>query len=537
MTATLVDQETLTPPAAHAAVHTRRWAGALPWLVFVAALAVAVSIIDPLPVGVMYDDAMYVVLAKSIAAGHGLRWLNLPGTPPATHFPPGYPAFLALLWKLYPAFPANVLLFKLANALFTAVAAVATFRFVRERWGFGSAGATAFALVALLGIPTLTLSSMVLSEPLFLAMALIALVFAERVAERDRDRRTLLAGLGLWLGAATLVRSHGIALAAALPLVLLLRRRWRDAAWCGIASLAMIVPWQVWVSLHSHVVIPALRGNYESYGGWFVEGLRAGGPGLLVRTVVRNAAALTVPLGALTAPSMPGGVRAAMLVLLGILTVIGIRPLWRRAPVTSVFLVLYAVIVLVWPFAPMRFMWGIWPLVMLGPVLGAREVWSWRPHDVASRAPRAVLLLGALLLAAGYGRYTVRGYRGQWWGSIARTNASALRPMILWARTHTAPNDLLAAEGEGSVYLYADRRAVPLQTFTVAQYFRRRTPDEDAQVMHDILAAYPVRAVVLWSDVTRAAARVLATKRAPELVVRDTFPGGLVLAPVARALP
>src|SRR4029079_2897597 len=70
---------------------------------------------------------------KSLATGHGYRWLNLPGTPPAPHFPPGYPAVLALLWQLAPAFPANVVLFKLANALFMAVAAAATFSLSRKR--------------------------------------------------------------------------------------------------------------------------------------------------------------------------------------------------------------------------------------------------------------------------------------------------------------------------------------------------------------------------------------------------------------------
>ena len=58
-------------------------------------LLVGLAAIDSLPVGVFYDDGMYVVLAKSIATGHGLHWLNVPGAPPATHFPPGYPLLLA----------------------------------------------------------------------------------------------------------------------------------------------------------------------------------------------------------------------------------------------------------------------------------------------------------------------------------------------------------------------------------------------------------------------------------------------------------
>ena len=83
------------------------------------------------------------------------------------------------------------------------------------------------------------------------------------------------------------------------------------------------------------------------------------------------------------------------------------------------------------------------------------------------------------------------------------------------------------------MYLYANRQTVPVQTFTAVQYFRPRTPEENAAVMRDVMRAYPVNAVVLWSQTTKAAAQVLATSRPPELVVRDTFPGGVVLVPTA----
>jgi hypothetical protein len=97
---------------------------ALPAFVGAAVFIVGALIVDGLPVGVTHDDSMYVVLAKSLATGHGYRWLNIPGAPPATHYPPGYPAVLALLWLMFPTFPASVVAFKLANAAFMGLAAV-----------------------------------------------------------------------------------------------------------------------------------------------------------------------------------------------------------------------------------------------------------------------------------------------------------------------------------------------------------------------------------------------------------------------------
>ena len=89
------------------ALRERHWA----MLTAVIALAVTMAAFQPLPVGVWVDDGHYVILARALATGEGYRYLNLPGAPFATHFPPGYPAFLAVLTRLVPAFPTNVRVF------------------------------------------------------------------------------------------------------------------------------------------------------------------------------------------------------------------------------------------------------------------------------------------------------------------------------------------------------------------------------------------------------------------------------------------
>src|ERR1700730_9952814 len=97
--------------------------------------AMGVLIIDGAPVGVFADDAFYVILARSLAEGQGFRFLNLPGSPAATHFPPGYPLALATLWRIAPGFPANLIVLKAFNAVCLAAIALGVARYARLRLG------------------------------------------------------------------------------------------------------------------------------------------------------------------------------------------------------------------------------------------------------------------------------------------------------------------------------------------------------------------------------------------------------------------
>jgi len=255
----VVGEPAATDHPAHRSLITDHPVWLVPLLIGVATFAVGASLVDGLPVGVTNDDGMYVILAKSLATGHGYRWLNLPGTPAAIHFPPGYPAFLALLWLLWPSFPANVVLFKLANALLMAVVAAGVFVLVRQRLRMSDTAAAALTFGATLGIPMLTLSTIVMSEPLFLALLLPSLLLAERVAGDERSSVRDLVLLALLTAAATLVRTHGIALIGSVIIVLCFRRRFTHAVIFAGVALLPVVPWQIWVSAHSGALPQAMR--------------------------------------------------------------------------------------------------------------------------------------------------------------------------------------------------------------------------------------------------------------------------------------
>lgn len=496
---------------------------------------VGTLIIEAYVVGVAHDDGMYVMLGKALATGRGYRWLNLPGAPPATHFPPGYPAVLALLWWIFPQFPGNIAAFELANALFMSLAAVGVFFFVRSRFGMSDRAAALLALATTLGIPTLTLTVLVMSEPLFLALLIPILFYAEQIVDGTRRHPRDVVILALCVGAATLVRTHGIALVGAVTIALLLRKRLRDTALFAGVAVATLVPWQLWVAAHAHVVPATMQGNYESYGAWFAAGVRADGFDLVGRTFLRTTGNLSAMFGVLVAPAMGAGVRAIALILLLSSGIAGARALWRRAPATALFLVLYSAIVLVWPFWPQRFFWGVWPLVFLLPVLGVRQAYEWHPARPLDHATRIAMLASGAALAFGYLAYNMKGYRHQWWASIPRSVSNEVRPTLTWIATHIPPHAVIAAEAETSVFLYTGRPAVPVGTFTVDEFFAPRTPAQNAAVIDTVIARYRPMAVVVSSGAMRDAVHELAFRTPPRLAVVDTFAnGGLVLIPQSR---
>jgi hypothetical protein len=234
------------------------------------------------------------------------------------------------------------------------------------------------------------------------------------------------------------------------------------------------------------------------------------------------------------APGFGAVPRYAALAALAMLGIVGGRAFAKSAPVALLFLAFYAMIVIFWPFTPARFIWAVWPLVLALPVLGAREVLRWRPAAPTLRTLRVGVLIAVLAVVAGHVLYTIHGYRGRWWGSIPRAGAANLLPLVLWAAQRTTPTDVLAVEAESAVYLYTNRRTVPVHTFTVDQYFHTRTPRQEADIIRKMVAGYHVDAVAVTTPTMRAAATMLTTERPPVLAVSDSFPGGLVFKPIHR---
>ncbi len=473
----------------------------LPALVMLTATLVVRWASVPYMVGVLHDDGIYLLLARSIASGDGFHYSHLIGAPTATHYPPLYPLFLAVVVRLAPSFPENVPFLLGLNAVFVGIAACGWWLLATTQLAWRRAPAAAGALVATLASPVLMLASALMSEPLFLALLFPALVLSERAtASTGRPR---VVAMGALIGVIMLVRTHALALLLAVTIVLVVRRRWLDAAVTFAVALVVQLPWMLWSHWASPRVPAPLEGAYGPYLDWFFGGIRSGGIGFVVATARVNLGETWVLLQDRIAAGLPTAVHHAALACMLVALIAGTWSLARRTPVTIAFAMLYLGMVLVWPYSPWRFEWAVWPLVALVAMEGVHVAW------LRAGRWRVVVGIGALLPALAFLRVELHAYATRSWRTPARQAAAQIAPVLAWVRTHTSGQDVVLSEGEQMIALYTDRKAAPPIDFTAREYLAPPDVAEGTRRLSAMLAAVPARFVVVLAPTMVSSAEAL----------------------------
>lgn len=184
------------------------------------------------------DNYDYALLGRALATGRGYVDIYMPHPAPSTHFPPGFPAMLAVIMKV---FPGNYQALKLFVFLCGAVALAAAAPLFRGR--LPAALAAAALAAAASNAVFLDFSHEVFSEAPFLAVLMLSLLLIGDEPERASWGR-FAAGAALF-AALYYIRSAAVMVLPGMALYLLARRAWlRLAVFCAIAALAA-APWVV----------------------------------------------------------------------------------------------------------------------------------------------------------------------------------------------------------------------------------------------------------------------------------------------------
>jgi len=415
---------------------------------------------------VIGDNAEFVILARSLAAGNGVRYINHPDNRPATKYPLGFPAMLAG-WIM--VFGDSVVSMKVCVLACYVAAVGLTFGVAKKLMGW-SYGLVASGFVATSAIVA-SYSHQVLSDVPYMVFSLAGIYL---LLCRDRSRRYLVAGLAVCIWA-LVVRSAGMSLVLAAVVFLFLKGRKREAFAVIGAAVLVSVLW----SLRNY----ALTGE----GSRYMQVLLSANPydpdiGMLTltglaRRVFANAGGylgglLPVTILPTLMRSSPGGGAAPLSILVSVLVLLvaafGGYGLRKKGLLLGLYMLAYFAVYLVWPevWKSERFMVPVAPVLAIFLVYGLKVILTY--FDI-----RRVVILGActalvltnLVSLSNFARRQ-RGYPIGW----ARYLETAQ-----WAASNTDPASVVMCRKPFLFNLFSNRR-------TIAYPFTR-----DKQAMREYL--------------------------------------------------
>ena len=366
----------------------------IPLIVAVGLGVVGLLVWAAVPPGVWHDDGAYLLLGKSLADGDGLRYSQVPGSPPGAKFPPLYPLFLALLWRVAPEAVGQGSLASFFNVAFVASSGGLFVGYLRSlNFSWLSSVATAVLLWLLPDLWRLALVP--LSEPLFLVALVAALWVGSHLEAQPTWRR-----LGAFLTAFAVAyhtRNMGLAIGIAVPLALLMRGRMAWAFRSAGGGALIIAPWIFWSGRAAAAIPGPLRDTLGPYTGWLASQVR--GEGGSFGVLFARALALAGRIVAIFFPGAQGWEAVSVGVVACAVLIVGVRRLSVQTWTPILTAALLTGMLWLWPYQELRL---VMPLVpVLGMVLVAgfgleAERFTRRILVDGPRADAKTLLIGAM---------------------------------------------------------------------------------------------------------------------------------------------
>jgi hypothetical protein len=310
------------------------------------------------------DEGIYWVTAKALAHGDGYRVSNLPSQPYAIKYPPLYPLYLSIAWRLNPALPGNL---RTAAWLQAALLPpyLALLLLVLRQMGCSWRRTLLIAALTLVNKPFLLVTIKLFSELLCGCFLLAAIWAIERSANPagKRSYGWALAG-GLLAGLAYLTRSAVLPIFLAVPIFYWVRKQIRMSVPFLAVALPLALAWHLWTFTHAGGNPDPTNGTYFHE---YVHIIRAQG---LWTTFVQQLSALSYYVADGCFPGVVEALHGIPLshVFLAAAIAGGIRLGRRRHwPLFMILAPFYLILLLFWWFAGVdRLLLPVWPVLLAG---------------------------------------------------------------------------------------------------------------------------------------------------------------------------
>lgn len=406
----------------------------------------------------LHDDGVMFVTAKSAAQG-SYRILSLPENPPQTKFPPLYPLYLSLIWRIDPHFPDNL---EVATALSWMVLAamIVLAHMLYRRWGLSEIQVWLLTALVALNPYMVLFGCRMFSEVFFTCWVIAAFLVLSRQGLK------MAAIAGIFAGCAYLSRTAGIALLVSIPALLLWKKESRRAAVFAAAMLPAVLGWMLWTRTHSAPSADSTLTYYTDYIRY--QFMNVGFDNLTV-VLWKNIDQVLYGMGALVLPKVIiTGPLKILTQVIAVAMISGIVRMVRRgiAADYALFALISTGILIIWHFPPNeRFVLPLYPLLIAGLLAELTHLANmlkpaFRHKDVSQRvvagAFSAVVfaIFGAALAMQIYGTFVfLRDSADQKRGKLAE-----LHDPYAWISANLPQNATVLSYNDGLLYLYTGRR-------------------------------------------------------------------------------
>ena len=406
--------------------------------------------------GYLHDDGLFFISAKSLASG-AFRIESLPEQSAQTKFPPLYPLYLSLAWRINPHFPENLPVAALLSwIVLAACAALAWTLYYHSKMG----EVRAWILTALLAANpyVILFGTRMFSEIFFTCLVLATFLLLRR------GNLKFAALAGLMAGLAYLSRTAGVALLVSVPLVLLWKRESRRAAVFAGTMLPFVLAWSLWTRAHMASGDQTLI-YYTDYVRY--QFLNVGFDNLGI-VLWKNIDQVLYGIGSLALPKVFDILPLKILTqVIGIAMIAGTIRLVRRGVMLqyAAFALVSIGMLLVWHFPPTeRFVLPLFPLLIAGLLEELQHLAKLLRAGFAHRDASQRVMAGifaAIAVAIFGGALVVQGYV-----TFAFLDASArekesklhdLRAAYTWIEANLPPSANVLSYDDPLLYLYTGR--------------------------------------------------------------------------------